>query len=167
MRLILLRHAKSSWTESGLSDHDRPLAKRGFNDAPNMGARLANRGVHPGLILTSSALRARQTAALAASAWDPHEIKIAVDPAIYLATPGQMLAVIAKQSDSVQELLLIGHNPGMTQLANAMLPSLSLQNLPTAGAVAIDCDVEHWADIESAAYMLAFYDYPKNPESPV
>ena len=163
-RLTLLRHAKSSWDETGIPDHDRPLAKRGLRNAPRMGKRLARRGVKPDLILSSSAKRARQTAELIEPALKHATLVLRADPQIYLASPGKLLALVAGIDDAVDELILVGHNPGFTQLANMLLPDLSLMNLPTAGAVGIDCEIESWAEIDSGRRGLRFYDFPKNPE---
>lgn len=161
-RLTLLRHAKSSWRERGLPDHDRPLAKRGRRDAPHMGERLRDRGAVPGLILTSSAKRARATAELVAEALDAEE-RLEIEPDLYLASPAQMLGIVARQAPDVSELVLVGHNPGLTMLANQILPSLGLANLPTAGVVAIDFPGERWDALEIERAELAYYDYPKNP----
>jgi phosphohistidine phosphatase len=163
-RLTLLRHAKSSWDNERLDDHARPLAKRGRRDAPRMGERLAHRGLEPDLLLTSTAARARETAELVASGLGADAVPTRTEPAIYLATPGELLAVIASVNDEVEELILIGHNPGFTQLANMLLPDLGLLNLPTAGAVCIECDIERWNEIDAGTRRLVFYDFPKNPE---
>jgi phosphohistidine phosphatase len=161
-QLTLLRHAKSSWADSRLSDHDRPLANRGLRDAPRMGRRLEARGIAVDLMLTSTAVRARQTAELvdAALSRSPHAIR--EEPRIYLASPGELLEVLSAVEDVINALVLVGHNPGLTQLANLMLRDLALPNLPTAGVVAVDCDIDSWSAIASARFSLRFYDYPKN-----
>ncbi len=164
-RLILLRHAKSSWSDEGLPDSERPLSARGERDAPRMGARLRERGVRPELIMSSPALRARRTATLVARALDYLEKGIKVDARLYLATPVEILAVVAEQEDAVDYLLLVGHNPGLTELANLLLPELELANLPTAGTVVIDCATERWAELRKAERHLVCYDYPKNAGS--
>lgn len=164
-RLTLLRHAKSSWDDPKLSDHDRPLAKRGRRDAPRMGRRLAQRGLEPDLLLTSPAVRARQTTELVAPELERPEMAIRLEPRLYMASAGELLAVLADQSDDIEEILLIGHNPELTQLVNMMLPTLRLQNLPTAGAVAMSCEADSWRAIDSAEFSLRFLDYPKNPEA--
>lgn len=164
-RLTLLRHAKSSWKDDNLSDIDRPLAKRGLRDAPAMGQRLALKGLSPELLLSSSAVRTRQTAELVQPFFKNPSPKLTLEPAIYLARPGELLGVLAAVSDDIDELVLIGHNPGFTQLANMLLPDLALGNLPTAGAVAIDCETQSWRHLDRAQFKLRFYDYPKKPGS--
>jgi phosphohistidine phosphatase len=163
-QLTLLRHAKSSWDERGLDDHDRPLSKRGLHDAPDMAQRLAAHGLAPQLLLTSTAARARHTAELAMPAFGGTPPRMQVESRIYLASPGELIAVIAEQDDAVSSLVLIGHNPGLTSLCSMLLPEMKLQNLPTAGAVSIKCEMPDWAGIDAAAFSLVFYDYPKNPQ---
>lgn len=164
LRLVLLRHAKSSWADSRLDDHDRPLSKRGHHDAPRMGERLRARGAKPGLILASSAARARATAELVATALgDGASARVEIVPELYHASARALLAVAAGQDPRIHELMLVAHNPGMTELANRLLPGLDLANLPTSGVVGIDFDTDDWAALETARPRLAYYDYPKNP----
>jgi phosphohistidine phosphatase len=139
------------------------LAKRGLHDAPEMGRRLAAHGLAPQLLLTSTATRARHTAELARKAFSATAPRLQLESRIYLASPGELIAVIAEQDDAVSSLLLVGHNPGLTYLCNMLLPDLQLQNLPTAGAVSILCETTDWPGIDAAGFRLSFYDYPKNP----
>jgi phosphohistidine phosphatase len=161
-RLVLMRHAKSSWDEPATADHDRPLAARGLRDAPRMASRLAQRGVRPDLLLTSSAERAQKTAALVKRAFEPATVPTATEARIYMASPGEILAVMNELDDAYGEVMVIGHNPGMTALVNLLLPELGLENLPTAGVVAVDCEEASWRDLASGRHTLRFYDYPKN-----
>ena len=162
-QLTLLRHAKSSWDDSRVADHDRPLAKRGLRDAPRMGQRLASRGLKPDLLLTSSATRARETAELVTEQLANARLALRIELKIYLATPGELLAVIESVEDTVGSLVVVGHNPGFTQLANMLLPDLELLNLPTAGVVCMQCDIASWSEIDAGSRRLQFYDFPKNP----
>jgi len=161
-RLVLLRHAKSSWSDDGLPDSERPLSGRGERDAPRMGARLHERGVRPDLVLSSPALRARSTARLVAQVIDYPADAIRLEASLYLAAPEEILAVVAAQADAVDCLLVVGHNPGLTELTNLLLPELELANLPTAGTVVVDCATERWAEVRNAQRRLVYYDYPKN-----
>ena len=161
-RQILLRHAKSSWSDDGLPDSERPLSGRGERDAPLMGARLRERGIRPDLVLSSPALRARSTARLVAQVIDYPADAIRLEASLYLAAPEEILAVIAEQVDAIDCLLVVGHNPGLTELTNLLLPELELANLPTAGTVVVDCATERWAEARNAQRRLVCYDYPKN-----
>jgi phosphohistidine phosphatase len=163
-QLILLRHAKSSWKNGVLGDVDRPLSERGNRDAPRMGKRLLSRQARPGLVLASHATRAQRTATLVARALRLPAELIKTEESLYLAEPAAVLAVVAGQDDTHSCLIVVAHNPGLTDLANRLLPELALDNLPTAGVVAIDFAAARWQDLAAAPAKLAYYDYPKNPE---
>lgn len=143
--LLLLRHAKSSWKDEGLADHDRPLNKRGKKAAPLMGQLLRREGLLPDLVLSSTAVRARRTAeeALAAAAYEgPLEL---LDE-LYLASPGTLLDVAARvPAESVGRLLLVAHNPGMEDLVGIL--SGRTGPFPTAALAAFDIEIESWRDL--------------------
>jgi phosphohistidine phosphatase len=162
-QLILFRHAKSSWDDD-VADVDRALAGRGERDAPRMGKRLKARHARPELIVSSHAVRAQSTAELVAKALGIKRKEIRIERALYLASPDDILGVVAAQNDSLSCVMLVGHNPGLTELVNRLLPGLALDNLPTSGAVAIDLSTATWRNAASAGAKLAYYDYPKNPE---
>ncbi len=92
-----------------------------------MGARLREHGIHPDLVLSSPALRARRTAALVSRPLDYPVERIRLDATLYLAAPEEILAVVAVQADAVDCLLVVGHNPGLTELTNLLLPDLDLR----------------------------------------
>jgi phosphohistidine phosphatase len=163
-QLIILRHAKSSWGDDSSPDVERPLSERGERDAPRMGKRLRARNARPDALLVSHAVRAQRTAKLVARTLGVRAEIIETHQSLYLAEPGTVLALVARQDDARSCVMVIGHNPGLTDLANRLLPDLALDNLPTAGAVAIDFGTEHWKDVANAPARLAYYDYPKNPE---
>jgi len=163
-RLTLLRHAKSSWNDKSLADHDRPLSERGERDAPKMGARLAARRVRPSLILSSSATRAFTTAKRVAEALTYPLEFLQAERRLYLASPQEILELVGSQEDNFSDLLIIGHNPGLTALANLLVPDLGLDNLPTAGVVAMEFATRKWSDLAQSDPTLLYYDYPKNPE---
>jgi phosphohistidine phosphatase len=165
-RLFLLRHAKSSWGDARLPDDERPLAKRGERDAPRIGNRLRTHFSVPSLIVTSSAARALRTAELVAHELGYPRDALVVEKALYLAAAEQILAVAARQDDGRVSVMLIGHNPGFTDLANRLLPELELDNVPTAGIVAMDAATDRWSMLAAASCRLAYYDYPKNPGPP-
>ncbi|MGD8968206.1 MAG: histidine phosphatase family protein [Anaerolineae bacterium] len=158
--LMLVRHAKSSWKERGLPDHERPLNKRGRRDAPMMGERLAQRGVEVDLIVSSSATRAVATAEAMAEALDYAWDEIVVDERLYEAYAEETLEVIEEQDEWVDHLMLIGHNPGLTVLVN-YLSSHYLENVPTCGVVELRYDIERWAEVGDAEPVEVDFDYPK------
>jgi len=164
-RLTIVRHAKSSWDNSSTPDADRPLSARGERDAPVMGARLAGRGSRPSLILTSPADRAISTARILARALSYPQEFLQSERDLYLAGTADLLQVIARQDSRCSDLMLVGHNPGLTDLANRLVGDYWLDNLPTAGVVALDCDTEDWGTIATHPVQLAYFDYPKNTET--
>jgi len=161
LKLSLLRHAKSSWDNPDLDDFDRPLASRGLRDAPEMGKRLAGRGIRPALIVTSPAKRALQTARLIS-----HEIgvparKLLQDDRIYMASVPALIAVIRGLDDAIGQVLLVGHNPGFTDLVNRISDG-EIDNLPTCGYAEIEFDHTRWKDTGRRDGRLAHFNFPKN-----
>lgn len=140
--LLLMRHAKSSWDDDGVSDHDRPLNARGERSAPQMAALLVAEKLPPDLILSSSALRARSTALAVAEAfgWQP---ELRLTQALYMADPARILAEIARVPAEVGCLLVVGHNPGMEDLVSDL--SLMRQAMPTAAVARFS--VKSWSDL--------------------
>lgn len=158
--LYLTRHAKSSWKHPNLSDFERPLNKRGKHDAPLMGAFLKNNRISPDLILSSPAKRALQTAKILAKELEyPHE-KILTNQRIYLADIDTLEDIIQNVTDDFQHLMLIGHNPGLTHLAN-YLSDARIANIPTTGIAEIHFDVNQWRKIMAMSGKLVSFDYPK------
>lgn len=158
--LTLVRHAKSSWRDTILSDRERPLNKRGTRDAPIMGRRAIDAGIRPSLIVSSPAVRAWTTAkAFAAELGYPVEFLQREDN-IYLASLDSLLDVVASQDAGFNSLMLFGHNPGLTDFANYLSPGLT-HNLPTAGIVSVQFDRDDWMLFERPKTELLVYDYPK------
>ena len=159
--LTLLRHAKSSWTDAGLIDHDRPLNQRGKRDLPVMGERIQQAGIRPSLILSSTAVRAWTTAKGIA-----HEISYPTEflqreQRLYHAGVRRIIDVLAEQDDAFNSIMLVGHNPGLTDFANELLPGLT-HNIPTCGLVSVMLDSDDWNFRKKKNAELAVYDYPKN-----
>ena len=158
--LIIVRHAKSSWENPSLSDHERPLNKRGLRDAPMMGARLAEWGPPVDRVISSSAARALATAELITQEmglpWD----EIQIEDGLYHASEEDMVELIQEQDDYIDGLMLFGHNPGMTYLVND-LSDLYLDNLPTCGVVILQFDVDSWSKVGDVEASTADLDFPK------
>ncbi|MDH3533504.1 MAG: histidine phosphatase family protein [Gammaproteobacteria bacterium] len=159
--LTLVRHAKSSWKNTGLRDRDRPLNKRGERDAPMMGKRIVEAGIRPSLIISSPAVRAWSTAkVIAREIGYPAEFLQREDE-LYLASLDSLLDVVAAQEAGFHNLMLVGHNPGLTDFANFLSPGLT-GNVPTAGVVSVSIDRDDWLLYERPATELIYYDFPKN-----
>lgn len=143
---MLLRHAKSSWKDSDVEDQDRPLNKRGKKTAPQMGRLLSKEGLVPDLILSSTAVRARDTAkavAKAASYKGPVELL----ENLYLATAGKLMdEAQSRAPDSVDRLLLVGHNPGMEDLVEML--SGKREAFPTGALAVFEVGIDRWKALE-------------------
>lgn len=159
-KLVLIRHAKSSWKHPELPDIDRPLNKRGKRDAPVMGKRLKHMKICPELIMSSPARRAKKTAKILASELDYPTAKIRIQPDIYHGGVMDMVSVIHKIDDNYKHVFLIGHNPYITELATFLTRS-RIDNMPTCGIAGILFDLNRWKEIEEGKGRLEFFDYPK------
>ena len=158
--LTIFRHAKSSWSHPELSDHDRPLNRRGERDAPVMGERLQAAGIRPSLIVSSSAARAWSTAKTVAQAISYPIEFLHREPDLYHAGVNSLFDIVASQDDGFNSIMIVGHNPGLTDLANSLVPGLT-SNIPTAGFVSVELDCDSW-DLRTAnSAKLLEYDYPK------
>ncbi|QCR23752.1 histidine phosphatase family protein [Pontibacter sp. SGAir0037] len=159
--LYIVRHAKSSWEFEDLSDHDRPLNKRGRNDAPLMGQELALKEIKPAIIVSSPAVRAISTASLIAKELEYDADDIRIDERVYGATKEDLLEVVQETPAEANSLMLIGHNDAISEFTNLLSPE-PLANLPTAGIAALYFDCESWYDIRRENAQLLFVDFPKN-----
>ncbi len=145
--LYLMRHAKSSWKKA-LPDHERPLNRRGKKAAKQIGLELVHRGIVPDLILASDAKRARSTAkrllrAFAQEARPPLQL----DPAIYEADAREILQEIAQTDETVRNLMVIGHNPGISELTVMLTGDESLDWLPTGAVIGMKIEGKRWKDM--------------------
>jgi phosphohistidine phosphatase len=162
IRLLLLRHAKAVPAAAAQTDASRALASRGERDAHLIAARMRERGTRLDSIVTSHARRTLHTAEIVAAAHDYPRERIVVDGRLYLASPRETLAVIATFDPRHASVLLVGHNPGLSELAAALLPELGDIDLPTCGLVAVDAESHDWASLRDAPLRLAYSDSPAN-----
>ncbi len=158
--LYLVRHAKSSWDNPALRDFERPLNERGKRDAPRMGRRLHKRHIQPGLILSSTAKRAEKTAKMLAKELKYDEKNIRFADSLYHAKPEEILRVLEQLPDNIHSVMVVGHNPGLTDFANEYI-DLRIDNIPTCGVVAAQFDVASWKDVVGVKGKFKFFDYPK------
>jgi len=148
--VYFIRHAKSSWSDMSLRDHDRPLNKRGKRDAPFMAEKLKELGVEPDAIITSTALRAKTTALHFASVFDLSGSRLQEEPAIYEAYSSNILKIVQNTSDDFDTILVFGHNPGFTMVANSFVGGEDIDNVPTCGIVKVVADVSNWRDLKKS-----------------
>ena len=166
-RLLLLRHAKSSWSDAALDDRERPLNGRGERAAAVMGTYLAQRGALPSLVLCSSAERARQTARRVLGCLDA-EPEVRFTDALYGASANEALALLRAVSPSISCVLVIGHNPCVEDLALALAGSGTEKalarldrGLPTSGLAELELDEGGWASLAPGSCRLVDYATPK------
>ncbi|MEX2491133.1 MAG: histidine phosphatase family protein [Nitrospirales bacterium] len=161
--LYLSRHAKSSWNNSNLSDHARPLNDRGERDAPQMGKRLRKRKPQPTIIIASSAVRAETTATLLAEAIGYPVSDITIDERLYGAEVKDVVSIIGELDNAIDCAMLVGHNPTFTDLINALSGS-QIENVPTCGIAVLKFPTKTWSKIGEVQGELLDFDYPKKGE---
>ncbi|HSR43247.1 MAG TPA: histidine phosphatase family protein [Longimicrobiales bacterium] len=170
--LYLLRHAKSSWDDSSLADHDRPLAPRGRRAAPSMGRYMQSERLVPELVLCSTAARTRATWALAAP-FLGDDIPVEYDRELYGASAGTLLRVVRGLPDDVRRVLMVGHNPGWELFAAALAGdgdrgaiARMRRKFPTAALAVLESPAERWTGVEAGGCRLERFVRPKDlPEA--
>lgn len=156
--LYIVRHAKSSWADPGMTDFDRPLNPRGMHDAPMMAERFDERMEPVTLLMSSPADRALTTANFFSAALEDapvHEI-----PDLYLATPHTLLSIITRLPDGVRQAMLFGHNPGVSELVD-LLTGNGIGDMPTCAIVRIDLHVDTWQAVAAGTGTIGWWDTPK------
>ncbi len=166
-RLMLLRHAKSDWPP-GVADLERPLAARGRAEAPAIGGFMAREALRPDLALVSPAKRTRETWTLVSTALPeppPHEI----EADLYMTTAERLIERVRATAAGVQTLLVLGHNPGLEDLArtlagkgDAAAKKRLMASFPTSGLAVIDFPSDDWTDVQEQAGTLALYVTPQS-----
>ncbi len=162
--LFVIRHAKSAWGDAGLDDHERPLNQRGQRDAPRMGAALAERGVRPDVIVSSTAVRAITTARLIAKEIGFPEESILQREALYLPRPDEVLQVLRELDESLASAMVFGHNPGFHETAWQMARRADrapLDQFPTCSVAWFKLPIEFWGEIDFGVGELVEFLYPK------
>jgi len=159
-RAILVRHAKSSWGDMSLRDHDRPLNGRGKRDGPRMAAHLYDSIDSIDAIITSSAVRAKLTSQYFKAAFEDSIDEYIIESDLYHASESTILEVIQRISDKHHTVLIFGHNPGYTDFAN-QYHSGTIDNVPTCGIVGISYKIDDWADASDQNGEVSFFYYPK------
>jgi len=148
-----MRHAKSSWNHPGLSDHDRPLNKRGLSDSPRMAQFMNRQKLAPSLILSSSANRAKTTAELFQSHLEaPSQWEIVED--FYLAPPEIYLGRVMRIPDEISQAILIGHNPGLETLVEQLAGET--HRMPTAAIAGFHTQISSWSSLSTETSSMNF-----------
>ncbi len=159
MRLSLLRHAQADDPVPNQPDWDRPLTKRGQLDAKEMARRMKVAKHTPDLILSSPAIRARQTAEAFAKCFSGAQVQFV--ETLYLADPKQLLAAIRDHGGAAMHLLVVAHNPGITEFADQLSKQRSIDAMPTGAVVTAEVDVKTWQELVPGSSTNVDLDYPQ------
>ena len=156
--LLLVRHAKSSWSNTSLTDFDRPLNKRGVSNAPLMGQRIREYGLHLDAIITSTAERAQETSKLIAKemAYEIEDIDLESD--LYHASREVFINILSKQQN--RNIAMVGHNPGIQDFSY-WLSSEPTVNFPTCGVIHISFSLDNWTEVSKNSGKAMRFEYPK------
>ena len=158
--LHIVRHAKSSWEDHSLSDHDRPLLPAGKKKTRRIVNFLNERRVKPDLLLSSSALRAFETAKIIAQGIGYPEDKIKKEPGLYHASSDEIYSELFTLPDDIDSVMIFGHNPTLTYFVNYFV-SPTIENLPTSGVVSITFKSDKWEQISDSDFHVNFVVFPR------
>ena len=158
--VLIVRHAKSSWSNLEISDFDRPLNDRGKHDAPEMANRLIKKNISIDAFISSPAKRARKTAEIFAKEMKYDKEKIIYVEDLYHAGPSAFYKAIANAPAKAKSIALFSHNPGITEFANG-LTQTRVDDMPTCAVFAVTAKIENWNDFKNAEKEFYFFDYPK------
>lgn len=143
--VLILRHAKSSWSNPGLADIDRPLNKRGKRDAPHMGSLLREQDIVPDLILSSPARRAKKTAQ-AVSEYSSFDGEIEIVPDFYPGDPETFIVTLMSVPDQVDSVMIVAHNPGLEEFLYELAGESA--RMPTSALAQVALPIDSWQDLE-------------------
>jgi phosphohistidine phosphatase len=161
LRLSLLRHAQADDPVSNQEDWDRPLTRRGMLDAKEMSRRMKVAKRKPQLILSSPAIRARQTAETFAQCFSGATLQFF--EGLYLADPKQIFNCIREHGGTAAHLLVVAHNPGITEFASEISQERNIDAMPTGCIVTAEFDLTNWQDLQAATGINVELDYPQRP----
>ena len=145
---MIMRHAKSSWNNAALRDHDRPLNKRGLRDAPVMANYIADQGFNPEIIISSTALRAKTTAELFVEHHPQTDCDVSLLEDLYHAPPDVYINVLNQLTTKAKTVMLVGHNPGLEHLVQQL--SGEYHSMPTSATAVFNVDIVNWSEFEDA-----------------
>lgn len=158
--LTLIRHAKSSWKQTGLADFDRPLNKRGQQDLPGLTERVTHHLPKPDCLLFSPALRTNLTREPLVKAWQLSSQQSLAAPKAYEASAESLLELLQQTEDQINHLVLVGHNPGLSDLTS-LLTHQVIDYFPTSAFAHLELSIQHWRELQIGCGKLLQFDYPK------
>jgi len=158
--LYLVRHAKSAWGDAALSDEQRPLLKEGISRTKKVIKYMKSKQAIPEVIFSSHAVRAIETARLIANGLDIHSSHIKIIEQIYFCDEEQLYQLIFSIPDNYKSVMMVGHNPAMTQLANRFMKE-KMDFLPTSSVVCVEFNTKSWNEVPLASWESPWTVYPK------
>jgi len=161
--IFLIRHAKSSWDDSSLSDFERPLNERGKTDAPVMAKKLGTKKIKIDVLVSSPAKRAKQTAKYFTKEFGLKKKKIVFEPKLYEAGEENFYEVVENLKNKWDSVAIVSHNPGITSFADS-LTDTDIDDMPTCSIFAVKIDTDKWKNFRSAKKEFWFFDHPKAGE---
>ncbi len=162
-KLLLIRHAKSSWDSAAISDFERPLNDRGKHDAPMMAKRIKDKKIKIDAFVSSPAKRAKKTAEIFMKEFNFKEEDLVLMPSLYEASVNDFYRVIENLDDKYDTVAIFSHNPGIAEFINSLECS-AIFSMPTCAVFALQISTKQWEDFDDAAKELLFFDFPKNKE---
>lgn len=159
-QLILIRHTKSSWADLGMRDFDRPLKKDRTDDAKSMAKHLKELGVKPDLILCSPALRTKQTVEFFCDKLNYDYNKIEFDMRLYESSAEDYTQVVREGNEEIRTLVVVGHNPSITDFANQFLQN-KISEVPTTGVICLEFESDNWEINRATPCKLKYFLAPK------
>ena len=159
-RLTLMRHANALWKDPQIADFERPLSRRGHSEAEAMSRRLGELGFVPTVLLSSSARRAQQTADVVARELAVPTRRRRSEESLYLAPAAEILRVIQNTGPRIPHLMIVGHNPGITEVANLFAPEPSIQDLMTGAICSLTFDARTWSNVAAGTLREALSESP-------
>lgn len=160
--LYLLRHAKSDWGNESLKDIDRHLNERGYNDAYAMSEWFSSTASKPDIVLCSTATRTLSTAMIFMRALNYSSKQFVAEPRIYEAHRDTLKDILAEQDNKHNSIFMVGHNPGITDLCNALQEDIYFDNLPTCALVKISANCSSWKEFAAGRWTLSYHRFPKD-----
>jgi len=157
--LLIIRHAKSSRDPSGIGDYERTLEERGVRDAHAIGKYLRENSIRPDYLLSSPAVRAKQTAAIIAEEIGYSLDKIQAEKLLYEQSTSKIIAYLQNLQDCYSMVMIVGHNPSALELVNA-LGNQPFSQIPSCGVVCLDFQVENWTEIDHGKGQVRFFISP-------
>ena len=157
-QLLIIRHAKSGWANIGQRDIERTLNERGHQEAVLMAKRMEQKQISIDFLLSSSAVRTRETCMHFADILPVPNDRIQFDAHLYHASADTLFEVVGQLKDNVHSVALFAHNPGITDFVNQLNVGVRIDDMPTAGVFAIE--LEDWKNITTGEKKYLFFDYP-------